>query len=165
MRFKHSLIIGLVIWLLSSFQTYGQSSIAVLNFNSFEPHLLNKNDTTYVINFWATWCLPCREEIPAFNQLEESYEDSLFKLLFVSLDFPGQVDKSLIPFIKAHKMKAKIVLLDDPNANSWINKVDPSWSGAIPATLIYNKNFRKFYEQSFTYPQLKHIVEQNLIRR
>ena len=82
------------------------------------------------------------------------------KILLVSLDFPAQINSRLKPFLKENNIDMETVLLDDPNQNVWINKVDPTWSGSIPATLVYSRNSRNFYEKSFTYQELKTIVEQ-----
>ena len=161
MRFRIIASTGLVIiWLLSSFTFKHQPR--VLSFNDFEPHLHLLNDTTYLVNFWATWCTPCVDELPAFERISEEYSRENVKVLLVSLDFPGQVDTRLIPFIEKHDIRSEVLVLDDPDANKWINKVDPEWSGAIPATLIYNRNVRDFHEGSFTYDELKQKVEQNL---
>ena len=73
----------------------------------------------------------------------------------VSLDFPKQVDKRLIPFINKHNLQSKVVLLNDINEDVWIKAIDSTWSGALPATLIYNAKGRKFYEQSFDYEKLE----------
>ncbi|MDH5414176.1 MAG: TlpA family protein disulfide reductase, partial [Flavobacteriaceae bacterium] len=72
------------------------------------------------------------------------------KVLLVSLDLPADLHTKLKPFVEKYKLTAQVVLLDDPDENKWIPKVDESWSGALPATLIYNKNKRAFYERTFT---------------
>ncbi|MBW6489694.1 MAG: TlpA family protein disulfide reductase [Lentimicrobium sp.] len=136
--------------------------VSVLDFQKFRPYLEKNNDTTYVINFWATWCLPCIKEIPYFQQVNDNYSDKKLKVLLVSLDFANQIDKRLKPFIEKHKLTPQVVLLNDPDANSWINEVSPEWSGALPATVIYNKNFRGFYEKSFTYNELEQIINQRI---
>ena len=59
-------------------------------------------------------------------------------------------------------MHSEIVLLDDADANSWIPKVSEDWSGAIPATVIYKKENRMFYEKSFTYEELKTEIQKLL---
>lgn len=130
--------------------------IPTVDFEAFDlEYLRHKNDTTYIINFWATWCKPCIEELPAFEKVNQEYSEEKVKVILTSLDFPERLEKQVIPFIKKYHLHSKVVLLDDPDANSWIPKVSEEWSGAIPATIIYNQQERKFYERSFTYDELK----------
>lgn len=124
-------------------------------YNELKPLLEKKDDKIYVINFWATWCAPCVKELPDFEKLNKEYTSKNVEVLLVSLDFPKQVDRKLIPFIVKKNLQSKVVLLDDINEDVWIKAIDSNWSGAIPATIIYNKNKRKFYEQSFTYETLE----------
>ncbi len=161
MRFRIIPTLGLVIfWLLISFTSKHQPR--VLSFDDFEPHLHINNDTLYLVNFWATWCTPCVEEIPAFEKITEEYHDSKVKVLLVSLDFPKKIESQLMPFLKRHNITSEVLVLDDPDANKWIDRVDPEWSGAIPATVIYSNKDRDFYEGSFTYDELKQLVETKL---
>jgi thiol-disulfide isomerase/thioredoxin len=125
------------------------------SYNELKPLLEKKDDKTYVINFWATWCAPCVKELPAFEKLNKQYASENVEVLLVSLDFPKQVAKKLIPFIAKKNLQSKVVLLDDINENVWIKAIDSSWSGAIPATIIYNKNSRKFYKKIFDYQTLE----------
>jgi thiol-disulfide isomerase/thioredoxin len=161
MRFRIITSTGLVIiWLLSSFSYKHQPR--VLSFNDLEPHLYLSNDTTYLVNFWASWCTPCVDELPAFEKIEEEYKSKKVKVLLVSLDFPNQVESRLVPFIEKYQINSEVLVLNDPDANKWIDKVDKKWSGALPATLIYNSKTRDFREGSFTYEELKIIVEQKI---
>ena len=142
-----------------NFQQKEPASSALINTVNFEEfnskYLQKKNDTTYVINFWATWCKPCVEELPAFEKINEQYSEQKVKVILASLDFPDRIEKQVIPFIKKYNLQSEVVLLDDPDANSWIPMVSQEWSGAIPATVIYNQEDRKFFEGSFTYDELK----------
>lgn len=106
-------------------------------FNRLEPLFHFDNDTTYVINFWATWCKPCIKELPYFEEFNSKYAREKVKVVLVSLDFPKQVESNLIPFVKRKKLKSKVVVLLDGTYHEWIDKVSPDWSGAIPATYIY----------------------------
>jgi len=133
-------------------------TLKVYDYKGFEGFLNRKDGTTYVINFWATWCKPCIEELPYFEKLNETYKDKNVKVLLVSLDMPRMVEDQLIPFIKNKKLQSEVILLDDPKQNTWIPKIDESWSGAIPATIIYNAEERAFFEQSFTYEELEKQV-------
>ncbi len=72
----------------------------------------------------------------------------------------NQIEKQLIPFIKKRNLKPEVIVLSDPDTNTWIPKVDPEWSGAIPATLVYNKNKKLFFEESFDYNKLQNTLKQ-----
>ena len=129
--------------------------IPTVDFKEFNSrYLQQKNDTTYIINFWATWCKPCVKELPAFEKINEQYKGQKVKVVLASLDFPDKIEKQVIPFLEKHNLQSEVVLLDDPDANSWIPRVSEDWSGAIPATIIYNQQERKFFEGSFTYEEL-----------
>lgn len=133
--------------------------LKVYNFEELKPLLTTTNDTIYVVNFWATWCKPCIKELPYFDDLTARYSDKQVEVLLVSLDFPKKYDSHLKPYIAEHNLKSTVVALNDPDSNAWIPQVDSTWSGAIPATLIFNKNKRKFYEQTFTYETLEAEVK------
>jgi len=134
------------------------NNINTYSFEELAPRLHQQTDSLYVINFWATWCAPCVKEIPAFEKIQAEYADKKVKVLFVSLDFPGQIKSRLIPFIDKMNMEAEVVLLDEVDGNKWIPKVDDNWSGAIPATLIYNSEKREFYAREFTYEELQETL-------
>lgn len=136
-------------------ETASSALIPTVDFEQFSSrYLQQKNDTIYVINFWATWCKPCVKELPAFEKLREQYSGQKVKVVLASLDFPEKIEKQVVPFIKKHNLQSEVVLLDDPDSNSWIPQVSQDWSGAIPATIIYSQQERKFYERSFTYDEL-----------
>lgn len=135
-----------------------EKEFIVYDFEGLEPLLNKLDDKVYVINFWATWCIPCIKELPYFEALNETYAARNVEVILVSLDFPQHYDNKLKPFIKTHNLEARVIALDDVDANSWIPKVDTDWSGAIPATLIYTKDQRKFYERSFDYQDLEQEV-------
>ncbi|NJM79985.1 MAG: TlpA family protein disulfide reductase [Flavobacterium sp.] len=133
----------------------GKVKVSSYNYKGLASFINQKDDTVYVINFWATWCAPCIKELPYFEEIGKNYKDKNVKVILVSLDFPKKVKSSLIPFIERKKLTSEVIHLDDPDANSWIEKVDKSWSGAIPATVIYRNDDVYFYEQSFTYDELE----------
>lgn len=128
------------------------SEIPVLNFEQFEKYLKIDDDNIHVVNFWATWCAPCVKELPYFEAVNAEYKNKNVKVLLVSLDFNL---KKLNSFLAKNELKSEKVLLDDPDQNAWIPKVSEEWSGAIPATVIYGKGKRKFYEHSFTKAELE----------
>jgi thiol-disulfide isomerase/thioredoxin len=135
-----------------------KQTIDIHSFEQFRPWLDRDTDSIYVINFWATWCAPCIKEIPDFEKINSNFEKDKVKVLFVSLDFPGQVESRVVPFVNRMNMKGQVIVLNEPNANRWIPQVSESWSGAIPATLIYGRNYRQFFEKELTYDELENIL-------
>ena len=131
--------------------------IEVYNFEQLQNFLQADQDQTYVVNFWATWCKPCIKELPYFEDLQFKYKGDI-KVILVSLDFPSKLDSQLIPFITEKNIQLQVILLDDPYENEWIPKIDSTWSGALPATLILNSTKRKFFEQSFTQEELENEI-------
>lgn len=134
-------------------------TLTIVDFKDLDRHYLSlRNDTTYVVNFWATWCKPCVKELPYFEQIGENYKDKQLKVILVSLDFPEHIESKVLPFIAKEKISSKVVLLDDADANTWIPKVDPEWQGSIPATLIFNREKQKFFEKQLTLEDLQNTI-------
>jgi len=103
-----------------------------------EKILSASDDRLYVVNFWATWCAPCVKELPHFEKISEEYEPEKVKFILISLDFPSQIDKQLIPFLKKNKITLPVSVMTNLDYNAWIDRVDNSWQGNIPATLLFN---------------------------
>lgn len=126
--------------------------VRVISFETLEKLIHKPNDTTYIVNFFASWCAPCIKELPDFVQFAEEHKNEKMSLLFVSLDFKKDYKKHLIPLSKRLNLGQNVYLLDESNANNWINRLDTQWSGDIPATFFINskRQFSKLYAQPFT---------------
>lgn len=124
-----------------------RTDIPVYNFETLAPFLYTETDKTYIINFWAMWCVPCVEELPYIQQYADKNPN--VEVLLVSLDFPKDIETKLKPFLKEKNISIPVILLDDPDANSWIDKIDPNWSGTIPFTIIFNHEKRVFITHPF----------------
>jgi thiol-disulfide isomerase/thioredoxin len=122
--------------------------------------LNNKSDSLLVLNFWATWCKPCVEEMQEFLRLEQELENKKVRFVYLSLDFKKDFEAKLVPFVNKRKMMSDVFLLDEPDYDAWINIVDPTWQGSIPATLFLTPNAenRHFHEGQLSYPELKKII-------
>lgn len=127
----------------------GQKLVSYEKYADLEKAIVKENDTLYVINFWATWCAPCVKELPYFESLTQQTKGQKIKVILVSLDFKKQFETKLKPFLLKKKYTSEVVFLADQNFNSWLSKVDDSWSGAIPATWLIKGNRRQFKEDDF----------------
>jgi len=116
-----------------------------------------ESKTPLIINFWATFCKPCVQEIPYFQQQVKEHKNDSIKLLLVSLDLESYYPAKIKSFVTKQKFTAPIVWLDESNADYFCPKVDTAWSGAIPATLFINNKtgYRKFFEEQLSNEKLK----------
>jgi thiol-disulfide isomerase/thioredoxin len=135
-----------------------EKNVPVLNFSAFEKYLNQDSDTVFVINFWATWCGPCRRELPEFEKIHETYSNQKVRVLLVSLDFPSMLEKGLKAYLKSNLITARVVLLDEPDANAWIDKVDKTWTGSLPATLVYKGKNKLFFEKELSYQDINSSI-------
>ncbi len=127
-------------------------SIPKWKMTDVEKYIANGKGDILVINCWATFCKPCVAEIPSFIKTVDKYKARHVKLLLVSLDLPSYYPAKIATFAKSHHFKTNIVWLDETNADYFCPKLDSSWSGSIPATLIINTKtgYRKFFEEEVT---------------
>lgn len=155
---KSLAFISLLIFL--SFASYSQNA-SVIKITDLEKRIKNNSDTTYIVNFWATWCAPCVKELPDFDSINIAYRNNKVKVLLVSMDFKEDLKTKLLPFIASKKISSEVLLLDEVNGNYFIPKVSEQWSGAIPATLIVNnqKKANHFFEKKLNYEFLKTEIE------
>ncbi len=118
---------------------------------------IDETNTPLVINFWATFCKPCLEELPYFQKLPGKYGKEGLTVLLVSLDMKDAYPAKVNSYIKKQKITIPTAWLDETNADYFCPKVDESWSGAIPATLFINKQagYRKFTEEQLTEAELE----------
>ena len=127
-------------------------------------HYTSSKDTVYIINFWATWCAPCVAELPEFNKLKQKYAGAPVKVLLVSLDFKEDYPNKLGLFLQRKRIMPEVVWLSDTDPNKFIPKIDNSWEGSIPATIIVQpgKGFKQFIEGQVTERQVAKIVDRTI---
>ncbi len=112
--------------------------------------LLNRHEeTTLVVNFWATYCAPCVQEIPLLDSLQQKYADRQLKVVLVNLDFRHQLKQRLEPFLEKYHLSSKVVVLADQDADSWIPKVSSDWDGGLPFTMIVKDGKKVPHQQEF----------------
>lgn len=150
----------LLICCLLSIGKLNAQSIPLISDAQLYELLAQQDDTLRVVNFWATWCGPCVQELPHFEKLQRSQRNEPMKVILVSLDFPSQLNKRVVPFVKKRKLTATVLLLDGGDPNVWINRVEPRWTGSIPATLLLYRGKRIFHEGVLTEAALNQLIHQ-----
>lgn len=150
--------LAFITFLFPMFITGGK--VTIVNFEQLQNYTVHKtNDTLYVVNFWATWCDPCVKELPAFQQEYKKYAAHKVRFIFVSLNSPKELGK-VQSFSDNRKLGPLVLLLNAGNPNDWIDKIDSSWSGTIPATIMYKSGKKVYFgEGEFTSGFLDKIIQ------
>ena len=99
----------------------------------------HEGNEAVLINFWATWCAPCIEEFPMIVDLSNEYKDKGLKVYFFSADWSDRKD-AVIKFLKDHGVKGVSFMKSDGNDNQFIRDIHEKWTGALPFTIVYDKN-------------------------
>jgi thiol-disulfide isomerase/thioredoxin len=132
----------------------------VIKLSGLRQIIDTRSDKTLVINFWATWCAPCVKELPLFEKLTgEGRLDVRIILVSMDLDLDPNPEK-VYRFIERKKIRSRVVLLDEQNPNEWIDTLENSWSGALPATIVINQKTgkRKFIEKELQEGDLERMI-------
>ena len=107
-----------------------------------------------LVNVWATWCLPCREEFPDLLKLRRALAGRGFDLVLVSADFDKQ-----LPQVRSFLARQGVdftTYLKNESDMPFINGLNPAWSGSLPATFVYDRSgtLRDFWEGRAAYDEL-----------
>ena len=112
-----------------------------------------------VVNFWASWCLPCREEFPDFVRYSREADPSDVQVQFVTVDFEEDLPHAA-QFLREHGIDGT-TYVKDGKEGAFISEINPDWTGAIPATAVYDRDGNRlaFWEGIVTYDQLVRRVD------
>lgn len=167
--FGPSTVLLLFCWFATAIHAQS-SSYKVLDTYDDLSMLLNRHEgTTVVVNFWATYCSPCVEEIPYLDSLQQKYSDRQLKVILVNLDFRHQLKQRLEPFLEKYQLSSKVLVLADQDADSWIPKVCQDWDGGLPFTMVIKDGKKIPHQQEFTNFSaleqfvLPHLTQENVL--
>jgi thiol-disulfide isomerase/thioredoxin len=122
---------------------------------------IKESKTPLIINFWATFCVPCIQEIPYFQELAQQYKSKNVSLIFVSLDLKKAYPAEVNDMTKKLKLVFPVVWLDETNADYFCPKIDTSWTGGMPSSLFVNNatGYHKFYEEQLSKEKLEKEIQ------
>jgi thiol-disulfide isomerase/thioredoxin len=126
--------------------------------------LITHSDHPMIIDFWATFCAPCNKEIPYFQTTVARFAGERVELVLVSLDLPDYYPAKIASFVQSHSYNARVVWLNETNADYFCPKVDLHWSGGIPSTLFINNktHYRRFFDRQLTEAQVEPEIRKML---
>ena len=155
-----SLSLLLLLFSPKALQAQESKAIKIIKLSELQKIISYEGDKILVLNFWATWCAPCVKELPYLEQIYQNYKDKNVEVVLVSLDFAADVEKAKKLLAKKNIQIPATFLLDETDYDAWIDRIEPSWQGAIPATLVLNnaKKERVFINQETNYQQLEGVI-------
>lgn len=105
------------------------------------------------LNVWATWCQPCVEEFPDIERVRQTIPDSVADVVAISVDYPDEVDSKILPFLTSRHITFPVYVSSVKKEDEFMNSLNPAWSGAVPATFIFDKEGQRrvflFGQKSF----------------
>jgi len=98
------------------------------------------NDRPLLVNFWATWCEPCREEFPDLVKIDADYRTRGLQFVAISTDDPAEATKGVPKFLREMRAQMPTYILNVTDSEPVINSVDPTWGGELPATFLFDRH-------------------------
>ncbi len=129
--------------------------------------LIAESKKPLVVNFWATFCIPCIQELPYFLEAAKKYSKDSMQLILVSLDLEDEYPAGIKKFMEKHKINVPVYWLDETNADYFLPKIDAKWEGAIPATVFINNatGYRRFVGDKISEEQLTAYIRELLQKK
>jgi thiol-disulfide isomerase/thioredoxin len=122
-----------------SAKTAAKPVVAPIDTNGLQSLVTKQREGPLLVNFWATFCEPCREEFPDLVKIDKDYRPQSLEFVTVSLDDVSDIKTEVPKFLEAMKATMPAYLLDASDPEPAIRLMDPRWSGALPATFLYNE--------------------------
>ena len=159
MRFTKAIIpIALCIMLLSlaapAQKQYGRAAkprkpatvVQAIDFEELKVLFKQEREHPLLVNFWATYCDPCRDEFPDLVKIDKDYRPRSLEFVTISLDDMSDLKTSVPKFLDSMKATMPAYLLNVPDPEPTIDFVDPRWQGSLPATFLYNEKGEIVYK-------------------
>jgi peroxiredoxin len=126
---------------------------------------LRKNNTGKVllVDFWATWCAPCREEFPEFETMYRMYGKRNFDLVTVSINYPDE-QPGVLKALNAEHATSTNLIMGSTDIYANLAAFDPEWNAAVPYTLLISPNGEVIYKSQGTVDvtKLRRLIISNL---
>ena len=150
--------------LFFSINNYGQTDqtiqenleVSEITIDELNDMIKNREGRVLLINIWATWCVPCKEEFPDLKKISDKYSEEI-ELVGISIDYPDEVESKIIPFLNKLKPNFINYVNVENDIERFINNLNPDWSGAIPATFFYDLEGKQFlfYEGKMSFKEIE----------
>lgn len=114
--------------------------VSPIDTEALKTLVTEQRERPLLINFWATWCDPCREEFPDLVKIDAEYRrHQAMDFITISLDEMSDIKTSVPKFLGSMKATMPAYLLNVPDPEPAIELIDKGWAGSLPATFLYNE--------------------------
>ena len=120
--------------------------VSAIDTDELKGLLTQQRERPLLVNFWATFCDPCREEFPDLVKIDKDYRPHALEFVTVSLDDMSEIKSEVPKFLGSMKATMPAYLLNATDPEPAINLVDPRWQGDLPATFLYNEKGEVVYK-------------------
>jgi thiol-disulfide isomerase/thioredoxin len=122
---------------------------------------IKESKTPLIVNFWATFCVPCLQEIPYFQEIASQYKSNDVSLVFVSLDMKEAYPVKVNNMAKKLNLAYPVVWLNETNADYFCPRIDTSWTGGMPSSFFVNNatGYHKFLEEPLSKEKLEKEIQ------
>jgi thiol-disulfide isomerase/thioredoxin len=156
-------LLMLILFILNSLPLANfESSVEVKEINEdlLNNLIKNRNGKILLINVWAAWCIPCREEFPDLVKLAYNYKDDL-DVIAISVDYKDEIETKVKPFLIQNKVLFPVYISVFKKDDELINYFNDKWNGALPGTFIYDSsgNQVNFMEGKHSYESFSSIIK------
>jgi thiol-disulfide isomerase/thioredoxin len=115
-----------------------KSEIKIVDEKGLKKGLAEFKNKIVVVNFWATWCVPCREEFPQLVEFAKKFRNKGIVVVTASVDDQESLN-AVKDFLRQQKADMPSFLIHAPDMDTFINAIDQQWTGAVPATFVYDR--------------------------
>ncbi len=158
-------VVSLILFI--SIINYGQTDqlirknleVSEITIDELNDIIKNREGRVLLINIWATWCVPCKEEFPELIKISDKYGEQI-ELVGISSDFPDEVESKIIPFLNKLQPNFINYVNGENDTENFINNLNLKWSGAIPATFFYDSDGKQFlfYEGKMSVKIIENVI-------
>jgi thiol-disulfide isomerase/thioredoxin len=118
-------------------------TVKTIDIEGIRQLIRERKGKSLLLNVWATWCKPCVDEFPDLVKIRRSFADSLVDVIAVSVDYPDEIESKILPFLASQNAVFPLYVSTVKKEEELMDALDPSWTGGIPATFVYDQQGRR----------------------
>lgn len=120
------------------------------------------NQPLVLVNFWASWCEPCKKEMPALKKLDAKYRDRGLRIILVSIDDIEEIDVAA-DYLRETEIEFATFYKGEQSLK-FVSRIFPDWSGAVPASVLLGRDLKILdsWEGDSSYEEFEKRVSQQM---